>query len=250
VYPVIFIDAINVKIRDGQVANRPIYVALGVTVEGERDILGLWAGEHGDGEGAKYWLRVLTEIKNRGVADVCMMVCDGLKGLPDAIGATWPQTVVQTCVVHLLRNSFRYASRAHWGQVAKDLKPIYTAPTEAAALDAFAEFSETWEARYPAIIRLWEGAWAEFVPFLAFDVEIRRVIATTNAIESLNARLRRAVRARGHFPTETAALKCLYLAVMSLDPTGRGRKRWTNRWKKALNAFDMTFNGRVSAGRK
>lgn len=250
VYPVIFIDAINVKIRDGQVANRPIYVALGVTVDGERDILGLWAGEHGDGEGAKYWLRVLTEIRNRGVIDVCMMVCDGLKGLPDAIAATWPQTVVQTCVVHLLRNSFRYASRKDWAQVAKDLKPVYTAPSEQAALDAFAEFSDTWEARYPAIIRLWESAWAEFVPFLAFDVEIRRVICTTNAIESINARLRRAVRARGHFPTEAAALKCLYLAVMSLDPTGRGRKRWTNRWKKALNAFDITFDGRVSAGRK
>jgi transposase-like protein len=249
VYPVIFIDAINVKIRDGQVANRPIYVALGVTVDGERDILGLWAGDHGDGEGAKYWLRVLTEIKNRGVGDVCMIVCDGLKHLPDAISQTWPQTVVQTCVVHLLRNSFRYASRKDWPAIARDLKPVYTAPTEAAALDAFAEFSETWEARYPAIVRLWEGAWAEFVPFLAFDVEIRRVICTTNAIESINARLRRAVRARGHFPTEAAALKCLYLAVMSLDPTGAGRKRWTNRWKKALNAFDMTFDGRVSAGR-
>jgi transposase-like protein len=249
VYPVIFIDAINVKIRDGQVANRPIYVALGVTVDGERDILGLWAGDHGDGEGAKYWLRVLTEIKNRGVGDVCMIVCDGLKGLPDAIGQTWPQTVVQTCVVHLLRNSFRYASRKDWAQVAKELKAVYTAPTEEAALDAFAELSERWEARYPAIIRLWEGSWAEFVPFLAFDVEIRRVICTTNAIESINARLRRAVRARGHFPTEQAALKCLYLAVISLDPTGRGRKRWTNRWKKALNAFDITFDGRVSAGR-
>jgi transposase-like protein len=250
VYPVIFIDAINVKIRDGQVANRPIYVALGVTVDGERDILGLWAGDHGDGEGAKYWLRVLTEIRNRGVIDVCMMVCDGLKGLPDAITATWPQTVVQTCVVHLLRNSFRYASRKDWAAIAKDLKPVYTAPSEQAALDAFAEFSGTWETRYPAIIKLWEGAWAELVPFLAFDVEIRRVICTTNAIESINARLRRAVRARGHFPTETAALKCLYLAVMSLDPTGRGPKRWTNRWKKALNAFDITFDGRVSAGRK
>lgn len=249
VYPVIFIDAINVKIRDGAVANRPIYVALGVTVDGERDILGLWAGDHGDGEGAKYWLRVLTEIKNRGVGDVCMIVCDGLKGLPDAIGQTWPQTVVQTCVVHLLRNSFRYASRKDWAQVARDLKPVYTAPTEQAALDAFAEFSERWEARYPAIVRLWEGSWAEFVPFLAFDVEIRRVICTTNAIESINARLRKAVRARGHFPTEQAALKCLYLAVMSLDPTGRGRKRWTNRWKAALNAFDITFDGRVSAGR-
>ena len=250
VYPVIFVDAINVKIRDGQVANRPIYLALGVTVDGERDILGMWAGEHGDGEGAKYWLRVLSEVKNRGVADVCMLVCDGLTGLPDAVNTVWPQTVVQTCVVHLLRNSFRYASKKHWSQLAKDLRPIYTAPSEAAALDRFAEFAGTWEKRYPAIIRLWENAWAEFTPFLAFDVEIRKVIATTNSIESINARLRRAVRARGHFPTEQAALKCLYLALLSLDPTGRGRKRWTNRWKAALNAFDITFDGRLTAGRK
>jgi putative transposase len=250
VYPVIFVDAINVKIRDGNVANRPIYLALGVTVEGERDILGLWAGEHGDGEGAKFWLRVLTEIKNRGVADVCMLVCDGLKGLPDAVTTVWDQTVVQTCIVHLLRNSFKYASKKYWPQIARDLKPVYTAPSEAAALDAFAEFSGTWEKRYPAIIRLWENAWAEFVPFLAFDIEIRKVICTTNAIESINARLRRAVRARGHFPTEQAAMKCLYLALMSLDPTGKGRQRWTNRWKPALNAFDIAFDGRLTAGRK
>jgi transposase-like protein len=248
VYPVVFIDCIHVKIRDGQVANRPIYVALAVTVEGERDILGLWAGT--GGEGAKYWLQVLTELKNRGVADVLMVVCDGLKGLPDAIGEVWPQTVVQTCIVHLLRNSFRYASRRDWPAIARDLKPVYQAPTEQAALDAFAEFSATWEDRYPAIIRLWENAWAEFVPFLAFDSEIRRIIATTNAIESLNARFRRAVKARGHFPTEQAALKCLYLVIHSLDPTGVGRKRWTNRWKKALNAFDITFDGRLTAGRR
>jgi putative transposase len=250
VYPVIFVDAINVKIRDGNVANRPIYLALGVTVDGERDILGLWAGEHGDGEGAKFWLRVLTEIKNRGVADVCMLVCDGLKGLPDAVTTVWDKTIVQTCIVHLLRNSFKYASKKYWPQIAKGLKPVYTAPSEAAALDAFADFSGTWEDRYPAIIRLWENAWAEFVPFLAFDVEIRKVICTTNAIESINARLRRAVNARGHFPTEQAALKCLYLALMSLDPTGNGRQRWTNRWKPALNAFDIAFDGRITAGRK
>ena len=250
VYAVIFIDAINVKIREGQVANRPIYLALGVTVDGERDVLGLWAGEHGDGEGAKYWLRVLSEIKNRGVRDVCMLVCDGLKGLPDAVSAVWEKTIVQTCIVHLLRNSFKYASKRDWAQIAKDLKPVYTAASESEALDRFAEFSGKWEKRYPAIIRLWENAWAEFVPFLRFDREIRTVICTTNAIESINARLRRAVNARGHFPTEQAALKCLYLAIMSLDPTGKGRKRWTNRWKAALNAFDITFDGRLSAGRK
>jgi putative transposase len=248
VYPVLFIDAINVKIRDGQVSNRPIYVVLGVSVDGERDILGLWAGD--GGEGAKYWLHVLTEVKNRGVGDVCIVVCDGLTGLPDAIATVWPKAITQTCVVHLLRNSFRYASRKDWAAIAKDLRPVYTAATEAAAHDRLAEFAERWEARYPAIIKLWESAWAEFVPFLNFDPEIRSIIATTNAIESLNARFRRAVRARGHFPTEQAALKCLYLTVVSLDPTGRGRRRWTNRWKAALNAFDITFDGRLSAGRK
>ncbi|WP_424923969.1 IS256 family transposase [Actinophytocola oryzae] len=249
VYPVIFIDCIHVKIREGNVTNRPVYLALGVTVNGARDILGLWAGEHGDGEGAKYWLRVLSEIKNRGVADVLMVVCDGLKGLPDAVNTVWDKTIVQTCVVHLLRNSFRYASRADWAAVAKDLKPVYTAPSEQAALDRFAEFGEKWEAKYPAIIRLWENAWAEFVPFLQFDVEIRKIICTTNAIESINSRLRRAVNARGHFPTEQAALKCLYLALMGLDPTGKGRGRWTMRWKAALNAFDLAFDGRLSTGR-
>src|SRR3984885_1797466 len=250
VYAVVFIDAINVKIREGQVANRPIYLALGVTVDGERDVLGLWAGEHGDGEGAKYWMRVCSEIKNRGTRDVLMVVCDGLKGLPDAVNAVWAKAIVQTCIVHLLRNSFKYASKKDWGQIAKDLKPVYTAASEADALDRFADFSGKWEKRYPAITRLWENAWAEFVPFLRFDREIRTVICTTNAIESINARLRRAVNARGHFPTEQAALKCLYLAIMSLDPAGKGRKRWTNRWKAALNAFDITFDGRLSAGRK
>jgi putative transposase len=250
VYAVLFIDVINVKIRDGNVANRPVYVALAVTAGGERDVLGLWAGDHGDGEGAKYWLRVLTEIKNRGTADVLMVVCDGLKGLPDAIGHVWPQAVTQTCIVHLLRNSFAYASRKDWAAMAKDLRPVYTAVSEAAALDALAGFAGTWEARYPAIIRLWQNAWPEFVPFLAFDREIRTIICTTNAIESLNARFRRSVKARGHFPTEQAALKHLYLTVISLDPTGRGRKRWSNRWKAALNAFDITFDGRLSAGRK
>ncbi|MEV5330380.1 IS256 family transposase [Nonomuraea sp. NPDC052634] len=248
VYPVVFIDAIHVKIRDGQVANRPIYVALAVTADGERDILGLWAGD--GGEGAKFWLHVLTEIKNRGVADVLMMVCDGLKGLPQAIEQVWPQTVVQTCVVHLLRASFRYAARQHWDAIAKALRPVYTAPTEAAALERFMEFAEVWGGKYPAIVKLWEDAWAEFVPFLSFDVEIRRVICSTNAIESVNARIRRAVKARGHFPNEQAALKCVYMAVMSLDPTGKGRKRWMNRWKAALNAFEITFEGRLSATRR
>ena len=250
VYPVIFIDAVNVKIRDGNVANRPIYLALAVTVDGTRDILGLWAGEHGDGEGAKYWVRVLSEIKNRGTQDVCVVACDGLKGLPTAIETIWPQAITQTCVVHLLRNSFRYASKKDWPALARDLKPIYTAPSESAALEAFVAFTDTWGQRYPAIIKLWESAWAEFVPFLQFDTSIRSVVCTTNAVESINARIRRAVNARGHFPTEAAALKCVYMAITSLDPTGRGRKRWTNRWKEALNAFDITFDGRLPAARK
>jgi putative transposase len=250
VYPVVFIDAINVKIRDGNVANRPIYTALAVTVDGTRDVLGLWAGEHGDGEGAKYWLRVLSEIKNRGTQDVCIVVCDGLKGLPEAIANAWPAAITQTCVIHLLRNSFRYASKKDWGAIAKDLKLIYTAASESAALDAFAAFSEKWEQCYPAIIKLWENAWAEFVPFLAFDKEIRTVVCTTNSVESLNSRIRRAVNARGHFPTEQAALKCVYLAIMSLDPTGKGRQRWMNRWKAPLNAFEIAFPGRLTQGRK
>jgi len=230
------------------VSNRPIYVALAVTCEGHRDILGLWAGD--GGEGAKHWLHVLTELKNRGVEDVCMVVCDGLKGLPDAIEAVWPRAVTQTCVVHLLRNSFRYAGRQHYDAIAKALRPVYTAPTEAAATERFGEFAEVWGERYPAIVRLWENAWAEFVPFLGFDTEIRKVVCSTNAIESVNARIRRAVKARGHFPNEAAALKCVYMAIMSLDPTGQGRKRWMMRWKPALNAFEMTFDGRLAAGRK
>ena len=228
VYPVVFIDALFVKIRDGQVTNRPIYTAIGVTVDGRREILGLWAGT--GGEGAKFWLQVLTEIKNRGTEDVCMVVCDGLKGLPDAIDATWPLAVVQTCVLHLNRNTFRPASRRDWDAMARDLRPVYTAPTEAAAKERLGDFHATWGETYPA---------------LDYSPEIRRVIYSTNAIESLNARMRRATRARGHFPNEQAALKCLYLVIRSLDPTGRGRQRWMNRWKPALNAAAIAFEGRI-----
>jgi transposase-like protein len=245
VYPVLFIDAIVVKVRDGQVVNRPVYVVIGVTVNGERDILGLWAGD--GGEGAKFWLAVLTEIKNRGVEDVCMVVCDGLKGLPDAVTTTWSLAQVQACILHLIRNTFRYASRRDWEAISKDLRPVYTAPTEAAAAARFEEFAQAWGDRYPAITKLWRSAWAEFIPFLDYDTEIRRIICSTNAIESLNARYRRAVRARGHFPTEQAAIKCLYLVTRSLDPTGRGRARWAMRWKPALNAFAITFEGRIIA---
>lgn len=197
------------------------------------------------GEGAKFWLAVLTDVKNRGVADVCMVVCDGLRGLPESITTAWSFAQVQTCILHLIRNTFRYASKADWEKLAKDLRPVYTAPSAQAAAARFEEFTQAWGGKYPAIITLWRNAWEEFIPFLDYDVEIRRVICSTNAIESLNARYRRAVRARGHFPTEQAALKCLYLVTRSLDPTGRGRARWITRWKPALNAFAITFEGRL-----
>ena len=244
VYPVIFIDAMVVKVRDGQVANKPVYVVIGVTVNGERDILGLWAGD--GGEGAKFWLGVFTEIKNRGVDDVCIAVCDGLKGLPEAITTTWELATVQACIIHLIRNTFRFASRKYWDEMSRDLRPVYTAPSETVARERFMEFNAKWGKQYPAISKLWENAWSEFIPFLDYDIEIRRVICSTNAIESLNARYRRAVRARGHFPNDTAALKCLYLATRALDPTGRGRARWAMRWKPALNAFAIAFEGRIN----
>ncbi|KLU10935.1 IS256 family transposase [Kocuria sp. SM24M-10] len=246
VYAAIFIDAIMVKVRDGQVRNRPVYAAIGVDLGGHKDILGMWAGD-GDGESAKFWYAVLTDLKSRGVRDVFFVVCDGLKGLPDSVNAVFPAAIVQTCIIHLIRGTFRYASRKYWDELAKDLKPIYQAPTAGAAAEALDALEEKWGTRYPAIIRLWRGAWTEFVPFLDYDVEIRRVICSTNAIESLNARFRRAVRARGHFPNEQSAMKTLYLVVRSLDPKGTGQTRWAMRWKPALNAFAITFADRMPA---
>ena len=245
IYAAVFIDAIVVKVRDGQVANRPFYAAIGVTLDGERDILGLWAGS--GGEGAKFWMSVLTDLRNRGVRDVFFVVCDGLKGLPDVVSNVWPAAIVQTCIIHLIRNTFRLTSRKYWDELKRDVKPIYTAVNATAARSALDELAEKWGPRYPAVIRLWNNAWAEFIPFLDYDVEIRRVICSTNAIESLNARYRRAIKARGHFPSEQAALKCLYLVTRSLDPTGQGRARWTMRWKPALNAFPITFSDRFPA---
>ena len=242
VYAAVFIDAIVVKVRDGQVANRPVYAAIGVTLAGDKDILGLWAGT--GGEGAKFWMSVLTDLKNRGVKDVFFVVCDGLKGLPDVVVNVWPQAIVQTCIVHLIRNTFRLTSKRDWDAMKRDVKLIYTAVNAAAARAALDELTEKWGARYGAVIRLWENAWEQFIPFLDYDAEIRTVICSTNAIESLNARYRRAVKARGHFPTEQAAIKCLYLVTRSLDPTGDGRTRWTMRWKPALNAFAITFADR------
>jgi putative transposase len=245
VYVAVFIDAIVVKVRDGQVANRPVYAAIGVTVDGRKDVLGLWAGT--GGEGARFWLSVLTDLENRGVADVFFLVCDGLKGLPDAVGSVWPLAVVQTCIIHLIRNTFRLTSRRDADAIKRDIKPIYTAPSADAAAAALGDLEEKWGDTYPAMIRLWRNAWNEFIPFLGYDTEIRKVICSTNAIESLNARYRRAVRARGHFPSEQAALKCLYLVTRSLDPTGTGRTRWTMRWKPVINAFAITFGDRWPA---
>lgn len=244
IYAAIFVDAIHVKIRDGQVGNRPIYAAIGVDLAGHKDVLGLWAGD-GGGESAKFWMSVLTEIKNRGVRDVFFVVCDGLKGMPDSVGAVFPEAIVQTCVIHLIRNTFRYASKKYWGQIASDLKPVYGAPSAEAAWSAFEDFEAKWASTYPAISRLWRDAWEQFVPFLDYDLEIRKVLCSTNAIESLNARYRRAVSVRGHFPTEQAALKCLYLVTRALDPKGTGQTRWTMRWKPALNAFAVTFADRM-----
>jgi putative transposase len=214
-------------------------------VDGCKDVLGLWAGT--GGEGAKFWMSVLTDLRNRGITDVFFLVCDGLKGLPEVVENVWPRTVVQTCIIHLIRNTFRLTSRADHDAVKRDLKPIYTAPNPAAALAALEEFEEKWGRKYRAVVRLWRNAWQEFIPFLDYDVEIRKVICSTNAIESLNARYRRAVRARGHFPSDQAALKCLYLVTRSLDPTGSGRTRWTMRWKPVIDAFAITFSDRWPA---
>jgi putative transposase len=245
VYPVIFIDALMVKIRDGVVSNRPVYLAIGIDCEGVKQVLGLWVGPS-TGESAKFWMSVLSELKGRGVADVCIVCCDGLTGLPDAIGAVWPQTVVQLCVVHLIRASLRYASRKYWVPLARDLRPVYTASDEGAAAAALEAFAAAWGDRYPAIIRLWRAHWAEFTPFLAFPPEVRRVIYTTNLIESMNARLRKVTRNRGQFPTEQAALKVLYLAVRNLEelrsPNVGIR---SSSWKQALQAFTIYFDGRI-----
>jgi len=246
VYPVVLIDAIVIKVRDGAVANRPVYVAMGINLDGERDVLGMWVGPAG-GEGAKFWMTLLTELRNRGIHDAFIVCCDGLKGLPDAVRATWPLAEVQLCVVHLVRSSLRYTARKHWAQVCRELREVYTAPTAAAARARFDGFAEQWGERYPAMIATWENAWGEFVPFLEFPVELRQVVYTTNAIESLNARFRRAVRHRKHFPTEQAALKVLYLVATErrrnrANPTGR-----INAWKPILNALTIHYGDRITA---
>ena len=244
-YPVLLIDAIVIKVRDTQVANRPVYVAIGVNLDGERDVLGLWLGPSG-GEGAKQWMTMLTELRNRGLADALIVCCDGLKGLPDAIRVIWPDATVQTCVVHMVRNSLRYASKKHWGEITRQMRAIYTAATVPAAEERFAEFAEAWRGTYPAMIRSWETAWPEFVPFLEFPVELRKIVYTTNAIESLNARFRRAVRHRGHFSNEQAALKVLYLVATQRRPNRENLTGKTNGWKHILNALTVHYGDRIT----
>jgi transposase-like protein len=244
VYPIVYIDALVVKIRDGIVENRPAYLAVGVDLEGRKHVLGIWIGDS-NGEGAKFWLSVLTEIRNRGVEDVLIMCCDGLKGLPEAIEATWPQAVVQTCVIHLLRASFRYGNSDDRKKIAAGLRPIYTAVTVEAAQAAMDEFEAGIGAKYPAIVRLWRNSWDVFTPFLQFPPEIRRVVYTTNMIESINYQLRKVTKNRGHFPSEKAALKLLYLAIRNIS-TERGGEAGTGTWgwKACLNQLAIYFPGR------
>lgn len=245
VYPIMYLDAIVVKVRDGHVVvNRPVYLALGVDIEGRKHVLGLWLGK-GD-EGAKFWLGVLAELRNRGVKDVLIACCDGLSGFGDAIEATWPQATVQTCVVHLIRNSVRFCSWKDRKALTRALKPIYQAPGVDAAAEALDDFEIEWGDRYPAIVDLWRRNWERFTPFLAFDPAIRRIIYTTNAIESLNYQLRKVTKTRGHFPTEDAVLKILYLAIRNIGTTRGGELgTGTHGWTRALNAFAIHFPGRL-----
>jgi len=245
VWPIVYIDALWVKVRDGSVVNRPVYLAVGVDLDGCKHVLGMWVGTAG--EGAKYWMGVLAELRNRGVEDVLICCCDGLAGLPESVTAIWPRTTVQTCVVHLMRASLRYASRKDHSQLVPQLRAIYTAPTEQAAQTALEEFEASDLGRcYPAIAKTWRNAWSEFVPFLVFPPAVRRVVYTTNMIESINARLRKATRNRGQFPTDQAVLKVLYLAIRDLiEPKTTNREHVAAGWKEALNALTLYFEDRI-----
>jgi putative transposase len=238
-YPVIFLDALVLKIREGgSVQRRACYLALGVTVEGDRDVLGMWFQET---EGAKFWMQVLTDLKQRGVRDILICCVDGLKGFPEAIEAIFPKTTVQTCVVHLIRHSLKYVPRREREQVARDLKPIYTAIDADAAQAALEAFDEKWGQRFPVITQAWLNAWEHVIPFLAFPDEVRRVIYTTNAIEALNRQLRKAIKTKGHFPNEDSARKLIYLALVNAVP------QWTRcrNWTTALLAFKIHFGERL-----
>ena len=245
VYPILYIDALVIKVRDqGVVRNKPAYLAIGVDVDGRKHVLGIWLGD-GD-EGAKYWLAVLTEIRNRGTTDVLIVCCDGLKGLPDAIETTWPRAVVQTCVVHLLRGATRYCSYKDRKAVMKALRPVYTAVNAEAAAEAMGDFELTWGDRYPGIVRLWRDAWERFTPFLAYPAELRKIVYTTNLIESVNYQLRKVSKNRGHFPHGDAALKLLRLVARDMTTT-RGGDAGTGTWgwRTALNILEIHFPGRL-----
>ena len=206
-YAVLLIDCLVIKVRGSQVANRPVYVAIGVNLDGERDVLGLWLGPSG-GEGAKQWATMLTELRNRGLQDALIVCCDGLKGLPESIRITWPEATVQTCVVHIVRNSLRYSSKKHWSRITAAMREIYTAPTVEAAEARFAEFAGEWQTTYPAMIQGWQSVWQEFVPFLEFPAELRKLVYTTNAIESLNARSAAPSATATTSPTNRPPSKC------------------------------------------
>jgi putative transposase len=240
VYPIVYLDALVVKIRDqGVVRNKAVYLALGVTVQGGKEVLGMWIEQN---EGARFWLKVVNELKTRGVRDVLIACCDGLKGFPEAIEAAFPQAVVQTCIVHMIRNSVRFVSYKDRKDVVRDLKPIYAAASREDAEAALGRFEDKWARRYPMIGASWRAAWERVVPFLDFPPEIRRIIYTTNAIESINSTLRKLVYYRGHFPSDDAVFKLLYLALRNLE------KRWdrsVREWTKALGQFAVYFQGRL-----
>ena len=239
VYPVIFLDALVLKVREGgSVQRRACYLALGITVDGDRDVLGMWFQET---EGAKFWMQVLSDLKQRGVQDILICCVDGLKGFPEAIEAIFPKTTVQTCIVHLIRHSLKYVPRREREQVARDLKPIYTAVDADAAQAGLEAFDEKWGARFPVITKAWLDAWEHVIPFLAFPDDVRRVIYTTNAIEALNRQLRKAIKTKGHFPNEDAARKLIYLALVNAVPQWTRCQNWTN----ALLAFKIHFGDRL-----
>ncbi len=240
VWPIVYLDALSVRVRDrGVVSRKSVYLAIGVNLEGTKEVLGIWIE---GSEGAKFWLKVVNELKNRGVEDIFIACVDGLKGFPEAIEAVFPKTVVQTCIVHVLRNSTAYVSYKDRKQVLKDLKPIYTAANRDAAMTALDAFDKTWGHRYPMICQSWLANWEQIVPFLDFPPDIRRAIYTTNAIESINSQIRKLIKNRGHFPNDDAAIKLIYLALNNAE------KRWTmpiKHWKRALNQFAIRFEGRV-----
>lgn len=244
VYPILHLDAIVVKVRDNHtVVNKAVHIAMGVDVEGRKQVLGMWIDKT---EGAKFWLGVLTELKNRGVDDVLIVCCDGLSGFPEAIEAVWPNATVQTCVVHLIRNSVKYVSFKDRQKICTALKPIYAAPTIDAATIALGEFEIEWGEKYPAVVELWRRNWERFIPFLAFDKEIRKVIYTTNAIESLNYQLRKITKTKGHFPTDDAVLKLLYMGIRNIGDKRNGAAgTGTLGWARALNAFVIAYPGRL-----